>query len=42
MNRKIIPVILVALSSLLFENVKAQDVYAGKKTKVADNNVLRT
>lgn len=34
MNRKIITFILVALSTLLFENVKAQDVYAGKNTKV--------
>mgnify|MGYP000336108952 CR=1 FL=1 len=34
MNRNIIAVILLALSTLIFEDVKAQDVYAGKNTKV--------
>jgi haloalkane dehalogenase len=34
MNRNIITTILLALSVFLFENAKAQDVYAGKNTKV--------
>ena len=34
MNRKIITTVLVVFRFLIFQNVNAQDVYAGKNTKV--------